>query len=67
MHFSPKILGLNVGIFRTVFGQSRTEFRTVIRLCVLFLCVIAEKMNNMLVVRKNHVDICLFDVLTWIT
>ena len=43
MHFSPKILGLNVGIFGTVFGQSWTDFRTVIGLCVLFLCVIAKK------------------------
>ena len=42
MQFSPKILGLNIGIFGTVFGQSGTEFRTVIRLCVLFLCVIAK-------------------------
>ena len=50
MQFSPKILGLNVGIFGTVFGQSQIEFRTVIGLCVLFLCVIARKMNNMLVV-----------------
>ena len=50
MQFSPKILGLNVGMFGTVFGQSGTEFRTVIGLCLLFLCVIARKMNNMLVV-----------------
>ena len=50
MQFSPKILGLNVEIFGTVLGQSGTEFRTVIGLCVLFLCVITGKMNNMLVV-----------------
>ena len=43
VQFSPKILGLNVGIFGTVFGQSKTDFRTVIRLCVLILCVIARK------------------------
>ena len=36
--------------FGTVFGQSRTEFRTVIGQCVLFLFVITKKMNNMLVV-----------------
>ena len=48
MQFSPKILGLNVGIFGAVFGQSETEFQTVIGLCVLFLCVIAGKRNNML-------------------
>ena len=36
--------------FGTIFDQSGIEFRTVIGLCVLFLCVIAEKMNNMLVV-----------------
>ena len=48
MLFSPKILGLNVGTFGAVFGQSGTEFHIVIRLCVLFLCVIAKKMNNML-------------------
>ena len=50
MLFSPKILGLNVGMFGTVFGQSGTKFQTVIGLCMLFLCVIAGKMNNMLVV-----------------
>ena len=50
MQFSPKILRLNVRMFGTVFGQSGTEFRTVIGLCVLFLCVVVEKMNNILVV-----------------
>ena len=50
MLFSPKILGLHVGMFGTIFMQSRTEFRTVIGLCVLFLCVVAGKMNNMMVV-----------------
>ena len=50
MQFSPKILGLNIGIFWTIFGQSKTEFWTVIGPCVLFLCVIAKKINNMLVV-----------------
>ena len=49
MQFSPKILGLNVGMFGIIFGQSETEFRTVIGLFVLFLCVIVGKMNNMLV------------------
>ena len=43
MQFSSKILRLNVGIFRIVFGQSMTDFRTIIGLCVLFLCVITEK------------------------
>ena len=43
---NPKILGLNIEIFGTVHEQSKTDFRTV---CVL-LCVIAKKMNNMLVV-----------------
>ena len=50
VQFNPKILELNVGIFWTIFGQFGIEFRTVIGLCVLFLCVIAKKMNNMLVV-----------------
>ena len=50
MQFSPKIFGLNVGMVGTVFRQSGTEFRTVNGLCVLFLCVIAGKINNMLVV-----------------
>ena len=36
--------------FGIVYGQSGTEFQTVIRLCVLFLCFIAGKMNNILVV-----------------
>ena len=49
--FSPKILGLNARIFETFFGQSETDFRIVIGLCVLFLCVIGKKRkNNMLVV-----------------
>ena len=43
MQFSPKILGLNVGIFGTVFEQSGTNWQTVIRMCVLFLRVIAKK------------------------
>ena len=38
MQFSPKILGLNVGMFGTVFGQSGTEFRIVIGLCAGFMC-----------------------------
>ena len=50
VQFSPKNLGMNIGIFGTIFEQSETEFRTIIRLCVLFLCVISRKMNNMLVV-----------------
>ena len=49
MQFSPKILGLNIGIFGTIFGQPKTEFRTI---CVVFFFVIAKKKkkNNMLVV-----------------
>ena len=43
MQFSPKILGLNVGIFGTIFGQSGIDFWIVIGLCVLFLSVIAKK------------------------
>ena len=50
MQFSLKILGLNVGRFGTIFGQFGIEFQTVIGVCVLFLCVIDGKMNNMLVV-----------------
>ena len=42
MQFNPKILGLNVVMFGT-------EFQTIIGLSVLFLCVIAGKMNNKLV------------------
>ena len=43
MQFSPKKLGVNNGIFRTVLEQFGTESRTFIGLCVLFLCVIAKK------------------------
>ena len=50
VQFSPKILGLNVGMFRIVFVQSGKKFWTSIRQCVMLLCVIAGKMNNMLVV-----------------
>ena len=39
VQFNPTILGLNTGIFWTVFEQFGTEFG----LCVLFLCVIAKK------------------------
>ena len=46
MLFIPKNLGLNTIIFWTVFGQSGTEISD----CVLFLCVVSKKMNNMLVV-----------------
>ena len=35
--------------FGTVFGQSETGFSDCFGLCVLFFCVIAGKMNNMLV------------------
>ena len=31
VQFSPKILGLNVGNLRTVFGQSEDEFRDYFR------------------------------------
>ena len=50
MRFSPKILGLNARIFGIVLGSPGLNFRTVIGSYVLFLCVIAGKMNNMLVV-----------------
>ena len=49
LRLSPKILGLNAGIFGVVFEQFGADFWTVIGPCVLFLCFIAEKMNNMLV------------------
>ena len=39
VRFSPKILGLNAKIFGTIFGQSKTDFRT----CVLLLCVVVKK------------------------
>ena len=50
MQFNLKNLGLNIEIFGTIFGQSGTEYRTVIGLRVLFVRVIAKKMNSMLVV-----------------
>ena len=43
-------LGLN---FVTVLGSLGTDFRIVISPCLLFLCVIAKKMNNMLVVVNS--------------
>ena len=42
VRFSPKVLGLNAGIFGTVFGQSGIDFRTVIRLVCCF-CVLLLK------------------------
>ena len=50
VRFSPKILGLNVEMLGLFSGSLGLNFWTVIGLCVLFLCVITEKMNNMLVV-----------------
>ena len=50
VRFSSKILGLNARIFRTISGSSGLNFQNFIRSYVLFLCVIAGKMNNMLVV-----------------
>ena len=38
MQFGPKILGLNARIFRTILGNSGTDFRTVIGPHVLFVC-----------------------------
>ena len=47
MQFSPKILGLNIGIFWTVFRQSGTEIWTV---CAVFMCYCKKKKkNNMLI------------------
>ena len=43
VQFSPKILRLNVGNFRTVFKQSGTKFLDYYWTCVLFFCVVAEK------------------------
>ena len=37
MQFSPKILGLNAGIYGIVLGSPMTDFRTVIGPCVLFV------------------------------
>ena len=39
-------------IFRTILGSPGTDLRAVICSCVLFLHVVAKKMNNMLVVCK---------------
>ena len=46
MLFSPKILGLNVGMFGTVFKQSGTKFRTIIGLDVLFLLVYGQNIQS---------------------
>ena len=43
VQFSPKILGLNPGIFGTVLGSPETDLWTAIGPCVWFLCVIVEK------------------------
>ena len=43
VQFSPKIWGLNVGIFETVLGSLGIDLRTAIGPCVQFLCVITEK------------------------
>ena len=43
VQFSPKILGLNAGIFGTIFGSLGTDLQTAMGPCVRFLCVIVEK------------------------
>ena len=63
MRFSPKILGLNVGIFGIVLGSPRTDLRTVIGPCVHFLCVIAEKCITCWLC-VNYVIICVYDTIT---
>ena len=50
VRFSPKISGMNARIFGTIFGQSETEFSNYYWTCVLVLCVVAGKMNKILVV-----------------
>ena len=50
VEFSPKNLELNARIFGTVLSSPETNLWITIGPCVRFLCVIAEKMNNMLVV-----------------
>ena len=64
MRFSPNFLGLNVKIFRTIFGQSRTEFSNRYWIvCAVFMCYYWK--NELHVgCMKNHVDICLYDVMT---
>ena len=43
MQFSPKILGLNFGMFGTVFGQSGTEFRLLLDYVCCFYVLLLEK------------------------
>ena len=60
VQFSPKILGLNIGTFGNVFGQSRTEFSD--RVCCFYVLLLKKSIKCWLC--ENHVNICLFDVLT---
>ena len=57
--FSPKILGLNTGIFRLFSSSPGLIFG----LYVMLLCVIAKKLITCWLC-ENHVSICLYDVLT---
>ena len=43
VQLSPKILGLNARIFRTVLGSSGTDFQTIIGSCLLFFHVVATR------------------------
>ena len=52
MQFNPKILGLNAEFLGLFLGSPKTDLRTVIGSCVLFLHVVTKKKNNMLVVCK---------------
>ena len=63
VQFSPKILGLNAGIFGTILGSLGTDLQTAMGPCVRFLCVIVEKgIRCWLCV--NYVIIYVYDTIT---
>ena len=62
VQFSPKILGLNTGIFELFSSSPRLIFGRCVSFYVLLLKILITFW-----LCENHVNICLFDVLTWIT
>ena len=63
VQFSPKIFGLNAGIFRTVLGNPGIDLRTAIGPCVLF-CMLLLKKRITRWLCVNYFIVCVYDILT---
>ena len=63
-HFSPKDLGLSVGVSGTVFRQFGLDYLGNSKMNCRVLFVLLPKLNNMMVVCVNYVNTCMLDILT---